>query len=169
MRSSLALKPSPQIELRTATWDDLDGLVTLEQRVFALDRLSRQSLRRLLQSRTARVIVAECEDELAGAAVVLFRPRSRVARLYSIGVAPQMARRGVGAMLLGAIEALGAASNCHCVRLEAHETNAAAIACYRKSGYREFGRHASYYQDGGDAILFEKPLGRPSGSNSELR
>ena len=39
-------------------------------------------------------------------------------------------------------------------------TNQAAIARYRKSGYREFGRHAAYYEDGGDALRFEKRLGR---------
>ena len=45
------------------------------------------------------------------------------------------------------------------MRLEVHETNAAAIARYRKSGYRQFGCHAAYYGDGGDALRFEKPLG----------
>ena len=39
-----------------------------------------------------------------------------------------------------------------------HETNHAAISRYRKSGYREFGRHAAYYEDGGDALRFEKQL-----------
>ena len=34
----------------------------------------------------------------------------------------------------------------------------AAIARYRKSGYREFGRRRSYYDDGGDALRFEKRL-----------
>jgi hypothetical protein len=42
--------------------------------------------------------------------------------------------------------------------LEVHETNAAAISRYRKSGYRQFGRHAGYYEDGGDALRFEKRL-----------
>jgi len=39
-----------------------------------------------------------------------------------------------------------------------HVTNHAAISRYRKSGYREFGRHKSYYDDGGDALRFEKKL-----------
>jgi ribosomal protein S18 acetylase RimI-like enzyme len=45
------------------------------------------------------------------------------------------------------------------MRLEVHESNAAAIARYRKSGYRQFGCHAAYYGDGGDALRLEKPLG----------
>ena len=44
------------------------------------------------------------------------------------------------------------------MRLEVHETNHAAISLYRKSGYREFGRHHEYYEDGGHALRFEKRL-----------
>jgi ribosomal protein S18 acetylase RimI-like enzyme len=158
MHSSLALKFSPQIDIRPATRADLAALLKLEQSVFTTDRLSRQSMRRLLQSPTATVLVAETDGCVAGAAVLLFRPRSTVARLYSIGVVPEMARRGVAAALLAAIEAAGIVGRCRCIRLEVHATNAAAIARYRKSGYREFERRRAYYEDGGDAIRFEKPL-----------
>jgi hypothetical protein len=44
------------------------------------------------------------------------------------------------------------------MRLEVHVTNHAAISRYRKSGYREFARHRGYYEDGGDALRFEKRL-----------
>jgi len=67
--------------------------------------------------------------------------------------------RGVAAMLLDAAEAAALAHDCRSIRLEVHETNHAAISRYRKSGYREFGRHRRYYEDGGDALRFEKPLG----------
>jgi ribosomal protein S18 acetylase RimI-like enzyme len=39
-----------------------------------------------------------------------------------------------------------------------HVRNRAAIARYRKSGYRQFDRARSYYEDGGDALRFEKLL-----------
>lgn len=158
MRSRPNRRISPSVDIRPARRADLDALVELEQLVFAIDRLSRQSLRRLLASPTARVILAELDKRVAGAAVVLFRPRSTVARLYSIGVAPQLSGRGVAVALLMAVEAAAAASRCRCLRLEVHETNAAAIARYRKSGFREIGRQAAYYEDGGDALRFEKPL-----------
>src|SRR5262249_12851734 len=89
---------------------------------------------------------------LAGSAIVLFRPRSVVARLYSIAVAPQMGGRGVGAMLLAAAEAAAVARCCRAIRLEVHVTNHAAISRYRKSGYTQFARHRGYYEDGGDAL-----------------
>jgi hypothetical protein len=89
---------------------------------------------------------------------VLYRPRSAIARLYSIAVAPHMGGRGVGPMLLAAAEAAAAARDCRTIRLEVHHTNHAAISRYRKSGYREFGRVSGYYEDGGDALRFEKRL-----------
>jgi hypothetical protein len=89
---------------------------------------------------------------------VLFRPRSMVARLYSIASAPHMGGRGVGSLLLAAAEEAALARDCTSIRLEVHVTNHAAISRYRKSGYREFGRHARYYDDGGDALRFEKRL-----------
>jgi ribosomal protein S18 acetylase RimI-like enzyme len=146
--------------VRRARRRDLDALLELEQRVFATDRLSRRSLRHLLASASARVIVAEARGRLVGAAVVLFRRGTSVARLYSIAVVPAMSGRGVGVALLQAAEAVAAARRCVSMRLEVHRNNAVAIARYRKSGYRQFGSVPRYYQDGGDALRFEKPVGR---------
>jgi [ribosomal protein S18]-alanine N-acetyltransferase len=152
-------RKSVKIRVRTARQADLDALIEIEQRVFATDRLSRTSLRRLLASKTARVIVAEVGARLAGAAVVLFRARATVARIYSIAVAPPMKGKGVAIALLASAERAATVRKCRCMRLEVHESNAAAIACYRKNGYRQFGCYAAYYGDGGDALRFEKPLG----------
>ena len=97
--------PAPDIRVRKAARDDLDALIELEERVFATDRLSRRSLRRFLASPSAELVVAQLASRLAGTAIVLFRPRALVARLYSIAVAPYMAGRGVAPMLLAAAEA----------------------------------------------------------------
>jgi len=166
MPSSLAHKPQLPVRFRAAELDDLDVLLELEHLVFATDRLSRRSLRHLLKSPTAQVIVATEGGGLAGAAVVLYRPRAAVARLYSIAVEPSCGGRGVGGMLLQAAEAAALARGYGSMRLEVHETNTAAISRYRKSGYREFGRYTGYYEDGGDALRFEKRLapGRKAGS-----
>src|SRR5262245_44872490 len=138
MASNPARKPEPQIRVRQAERGDIDALMELERRVFATDRLSRRSLRHFLASPTAAVVVAESEGgQLAGTAIVLFRPRSSLARLYSIAVAPHMGGRGVGPMLLEAAEEAALARDCRAVRLEVHATNHAAISRYRKSGYRE--------------------------------
>ena len=158
MPSSLAHAPLSDIRVRKAERSDLDALIGLEHCVFATDRLSRRSLRRFLDSPTAQVIVAEQGAQLAGNAILLFRSRSLIARLYSLAVAPQMAGRGIASMLLAAAEAATAARGCRAIRLEVHVANQPAISRYRKSGYREFSRVRHYYDDGGDALRFEKRL-----------
>jgi hypothetical protein len=47
---------------------------------------------------------------------------------------------------------------CALLRLEVREDNVQAISRYRKSAYRQFGRHQQYYADGTDALRFEKRL-----------
>jgi ribosomal protein S18 acetylase RimI-like enzyme len=146
------------VRVRKARAGDLDRLVELEHHVFTTDHLSRRSLRHFLGARSAELLVADADGKLAGTAIVLFRNSSSIARLYSIAVAPHMGGRGLGPMLLDAAEAAALARDCRILRLEVHATNAKAIALYRKRGYREFGRHARYYEDGGDALRFEKRL-----------
>ena len=93
MSSTLAHAPVPEVCVRKAEHGDVDALAALEHRVFATDRLSRRSLQRFLKSPSADVIVAQDDTGLAGNAIVLFRPRSVIARLYSIAVAPAMTLR----------------------------------------------------------------------------
>jgi len=137
---------------------DLDDLVELETKVFASDRMSHRSLRHFLAARSATVLVAEYADRIAGCAVILFRPNSSIARLYSIAVAPQSAGLGLGPALLAASEHAAVVRGRTTLRLEVHEKNHRAISRYRKAGYRQFGCHAAYYADEGDALRFEKQL-----------
>src|SRR3984893_3574066 len=158
MPPKLARAPLPDIRIRKAERGDVDALVALEERAFATDQLSRRSLERFIASPSAEVIVAQGKSDLAGIAIVLFRPHALAARLYSIAVAPHAGGRGIGPMLLDAAEKAALARGCTRMRLEVHHANHAAISRYRKSGYREFGRHRAYYEDGGAALRFEKRL-----------
>jgi ribosomal protein S18 acetylase RimI-like enzyme len=158
MPANVARSPMTEIRVRKAERGDIDELIKLEHHVFATDRLSRHSLLRLLRSPSAEVLMATEDGGLAGTAIVLFRSRSVVARLYSIAVSPHAGGRGVAATLLDAAETSAMARGCRLMRLEVHPANHAAISRYRKSGYREFGRRRRYYEDGGDALLFEKRL-----------
>ncbi len=150
----------PAVKLRRGRPTDLDALLELERRVFTTDVLSRRSLRHFLTSRRATLMVAEADDQLAGYALVLYPPRSTLARLYSIAVAPHLGKRGIGALLLSTAEAAARRRHRRAMRLEVHAHNTRAIARYEKSGYRLFGRHRDYYDDHGDALRFEKQLDR---------
>jgi [ribosomal protein S18]-alanine N-acetyltransferase len=145
-----------RLHLRPGVPADLDALLALERAAFSTDHLSRRSFRRFVSSPNAALIVAEQGASVAGYALVLFRPGSVIARLYSIAAAT--AGRGIGPLLLAAAEEAALRRACKTLRLEVHEQNAAAISRYRKSGYELFGRHLDYYDDRGDALRFEKRL-----------
>jgi ribosomal protein S18 acetylase RimI-like enzyme len=156
-----------EISLRRATLADIGAVVALETRVFDYDVISRPSFRRFVQLRTAMLMVS-CEmSSIVGYVLVLFRPRSRIARLYSIAVSPERAGRGIGPTLLAAAENSARARRCSVLRLEVHERNAAAIRRYRKSGYVLTGRRLRYYTDRGDALRFEKRLSTPSTADED--
>jgi ribosomal protein S18 acetylase RimI-like enzyme len=158
--TSRAARASGSVTFRRARRSDLAELQALEQAVFTTDKLSRRSFRHFLASRQASLIVGEEAGKFAGYVLVLYPPRSQLARLYSIAVAPHAGGRGIGPKLLAAAEAAARRRRRRTMRLEVHEDNKRAIARYEKSGYRLFGRHHKYYDDHGHALRFEKPLGR---------
>jgi ribosomal protein S18 acetylase RimI-like enzyme len=158
--TGLPKRPPVTAKLRRGRIADLDALIALERAVFTTDILSRRSMRHFLTSPGASLIVAEEAGKLAGYVLVLYPPGSKHARLYSIAVAPHIGRRGIGPLLLAAAEQAAKRHGRTAMRLEVHEHNSRAIARYEKSGYRLFGRHRDYYDDHGEALRFEKPLGR---------
>jgi [ribosomal protein S18]-alanine N-acetyltransferase len=144
------------VSVRRSRPTDLDQLSDLENQVFSVNRMSRRSLRWLVASPSADVLIAEARAEFAGAAVVLFRANSKIARLYSLAVVPRLTGRGIGSALMVAVEKAARSRKCRFVRLEVHEKNHGAILCYRKAGYQQFDRHHEYYEDKGHALRFEK-------------
>jgi ribosomal protein S18 acetylase RimI-like enzyme len=142
---------------------DLDMLCEFESRAWS-GGMSRRSLRRLLVSRSAGILIAQADAVISGVAIVLFRAGTRVARLYSIAVDPAHTGRGIASALLAQAEQIARSRQCLSLRLEVHEKNHAAIKVYRKAGYHEFGRYPSYYEDRGDALRFEKKLAGSSAS-----
>ena len=152
-----ALRKQQEIRLRSGAIGDIEALLALEAEVFKTDRCSRRSFRRFLASDLAAPIVAE-NGALAGYALVLFRRKSAIGRLYSIAVAPAHSGQGIGVRLLLAAEQAAIARGCVSMRLEVDERNKVAIARYEKAGYRLFGRVPDYYDDGGNALRYGKPL-----------
>jgi ribosomal protein S18 acetylase RimI-like enzyme len=154
------LKPAG-LRIRAGRIRDLAALLAIEQAVFTVDHLSRRGFRAFLSSPRAVLLVAAGRAEVLGYALVLFRQASAVARLYSIGVARQAARRGIGIALLAAAERAARRRNRSLMRLEVQTGNARAIARYEKSGYRRIGRVPGYYNDGSDAYRYETPRAAP--------
>lgn len=144
--------------IRAAEVGDLDVLERLEQTVFPTDRLSRRSFRRFIQRPSDALLVADDGGTVVGYALLLFRERTALARLYSIAVDPAATRRGIGRLLLAAAEEEAVKRGCVFIRLEVRADNAGAIALYLAAGYRQFGRYVGYYEDRMDALRFDKRL-----------
>ncbi|MFC4729585.1 GNAT family N-acetyltransferase [Coralloluteibacterium thermophilus] len=152
---------TPPLRLRDAVAADLPALLALEA-AFPGDRLSPRQFRHHLRSPRARLRLAEAGGAVAGYALVLRRAGSARARLYSIIVAPAHAGRGLGARLLADAEAGAAAAGCRRMGLEVRADNLPAQALYRRAGYTGAGRRMRYYEDGADALRFEKALPAPA-------
>jgi [ribosomal protein S18]-alanine N-acetyltransferase len=144
--------------VRSGKEADLDAVYGLECAAFVGDRLSRRALRRFLRASHRPLLTARSGGRVIGYILVSLPPRSSAARIYSLAVNGDHGRRGVGRELLLAAERYARAHGRSRLRLEVRYDNAAAIALYEKLGYRCFGRHPGYYDDGAEALRFEKAL-----------
>ena len=152
--------PPANVRVRSAELSDLDDLVAREEQSFTSDRLSRAQFRRHLDSESAKVLVASTgPHRFLGTAVMFFRKRSGVARLYSIATHRAARGQGVGSALLDAVEQLARRRRCRALRLEVRADNAGAIRLYERLGYRRLAALAKYYEDGADGWRYEKVLG----------
>ena len=155
----MARSPAGRFAIRSGLAADLPRLAEIENRAFAGDRLSRRALARHLRSPTAALIVAAAPPDRAVAyALLLFRATGRHARLYSVAVDPEARGLGLARLLMASAEAEARRRGASALRLEVRLDNAAAIRLYEALGYQRFGRRSGYYQDGADALRYEKPL-----------
>ncbi|MCV0397677.1 MAG: GNAT family N-acetyltransferase [Rhizobiaceae bacterium] len=151
--------------IRPARTADLDALVAIETAAFSGDRLTRRSLARLISVPSACVLVADCEGEVLGYCVVLFRASTTLARLYSIAVAK--GGHGIGRALLEAAEVEAVRRGRGGMTLEVREDNGRAVSLYRRAGYAPKDRVAGYYADGADALRFRRTLGAAEASSAD--
>jgi [ribosomal protein S18]-alanine N-acetyltransferase len=156
---------APAITIRKGSLADLERLVAIENAAFEGDRLTRRSLRAHLSKSTVCLLVAESETgglrHVIGYALIAFRKDSKKARLYSIASDPAHrvgTGRGLGRALLTACEQEALRRGAASVFLEVRADNARAIALYENHGYKKFGTIPDYYDDGAEAIRYEKRL-----------
>jgi [ribosomal protein S18]-alanine N-acetyltransferase len=150
--------------VRVASLTDCAALAALEESSFTHDRISPRAWRRLLQQPTALVLAAPRNTAISGALVLLFRGRTRVARVYSIAVHESVRGSGLGATLLEWAVLAATARGCIALRLETRTDNHAAQTLFTRHGFKIVGRTEGYYQDGAAALRLERPI--PSNKHS---
>ena len=144
--------------IRQAKPEDIALLMCIEEASFDADRLSRRSFRHLLTEGNSVTLLDETEGVARGYVTLLFRAHVALARVYSIATAPGWLGQGVASRLLAAAEELALARHCVAMRLEIRRDNLASQKLFLGHGYALFGEHAGYYEDGMDALRFEKSL-----------
>lgn len=144
--------------IRPATLSDLNALLTIEQRCFTADRLSRRSFRHMIIKAHAELLLLEEAGVIGGYVLVLFHAGTSLARLYSIAILPELRGRGAGRRLMTAAEQAALARGCIALRLEVRADNLTSIRLYESMGYRRFGFYDAYYEDRMDALRYEKRL-----------
>ena len=127
-------------------------------------------MKNYLQSEGARCIVAEIPGpEISSpdtsrriAGFILTERDGEIAHVVTLDVLELYRRQSIGSLLLEAAEREAASHGVTGMYLETATTNKAAIALWKKHGYRETGTIENYYGRGQNAFEMQKRLERKS-------
>ena len=150
--------PNLAAMIRIANLGDLESLIAIEKRAFEIDRFSRRTFRYLLSKANAVTLIDEEDGKPAGYAMLLFNTGTSLARLYSLAVDPDWQGKGIGRALIQATEDNAIAHGSVTMRLEVRADGQHARTLYESQGYRQIGSVEDYYEDGMQAIRYEKRL-----------
>jgi ribosomal protein S18 acetylase RimI-like enzyme len=165
--------PFSGLILRAYRPPDFNTLLAIDQVCFpktiAYGRLEMKSY---LQSEGSHCIVAEVEASEPGmpaeenskiiAGFILTERGGEFAHVITLDVLETFRRRSIGTLLLEAAEQEAASCGAALMYLETATTNKAAIALWKKHGYRETGTIENYYGRGQNAFEMQKRLERGS-------
>lgn len=149
---------SAMTEIRLATLKDVPALAKLEAESFPYDAMSARSFRRFIKLGEAELWVLDQDASLLGYAIMLYRPATKLARLYSFAIAQQARRQGFGNQLLKHMETLAKAEHSLFMRLEVKADDSAAVGFFQQRGYHDIGLKNDYFDDHSDAVVLQKQL-----------
>jgi ribosomal protein S18 acetylase RimI-like enzyme len=149
---------------------DFEALVAMDQTCFSKTiAYGRREMRGYLQAPGSHCIVAEIpaqlpQTEISGmiAGFILTERSDEYAHIITLDVLEKFRRHSVGSLLLHAAEINAASHGALTMYLETATTNKAAIALWKKHGYRENGTIENYYGRGQHAFEMQKQLDRKS-------
>ena len=143
---------SPKFEILPARWRDLNALRQLEKICFPEDAWPLLDLIAVLSLPNVVRFKAIEAGQMIGF-VAGDKKSSALGWIATIGVLPEYRCQGVAGALLAVCEnRLGVSK----IRLSVRLGNTNAIRLYEKYGYQRVDIWPNYYQDGTDALIFEK-------------
>lgn len=146
-------KRNLEVSLQPATWRDFRAIYALEKICFLGDAWPWLDVLAALTFPETVRIKADLENCLVGFVIGDQRRWQKTSWIASIGVHPDVRRKGVGFQLLEACEKELGTSR---VRLALRPSNFMAKQLYLKAGYVEVDQWKRYYANGEDALIMEK-------------
>ncbi|MGB6483427.1 MAG: N-acetyltransferase [Candidatus Acidiferrales bacterium] len=152
--------------LRLTREADFETLYAIDQVCYsATVAYTREELRWYMSLRGSECLVAEVRTKARSssfrsriAGFIVTASRTIHGHIVTIDVLEMYRRTGVGSALLRGAEEQMERRGVGEVWLETATNNEAAIAFWKKHGYRTHGRLPNYYPDGLDAFAMSKPL-----------
>jgi [ribosomal protein S18]-alanine N-acetyltransferase len=143
-------------QILPAGWRDWSGVRVLEKVCFGPDAWGRLDLLFALLGPSSLRLKVVAGTRLVGFAMGEPHPEEGYAWIATLGIHPDFQRQGLGARLLGAVEAgLGPPL----LKLTVRQSNLPAIKLYEKAGYRPVHTWENYYAGGEAGIVMEKRRG----------
>jgi ribosomal protein S18 acetylase RimI-like enzyme len=150
--------PVSELILRPYRPADFEALLAIDKVCFPKSiAYGRQEMRGYLQLEGSHCIVAELPGEVAG--FILTEQSDEFAHIITLDVLQQYRRQSIGSRLLDAAEREAGSRGASLMYLETATANKAAIALWKKHGYRETGTIENYYGRGQSAFEMQKLLG----------
>ncbi len=140
------------------TLKDLPEILAIERASFN-NPWSKESFTNELSGPLSCTIIAKSSSDSLACGYCCYRVITPEAELLRIAVRPEERLDGVGRALLDEMFRLLRLQQVTTVYLEVSETNQAALALYKKSGFLVTGRRPGYYdQDTTAALLLQRNL-----------
>ncbi len=156
----------PGLILRPYQPSDFDAMLAMDQLCFSKTiAYGPHEMKSYLQSEGSRCIVAEVpgpEVSRTIAGFILTESDAEFAHVITLDVLESFRRQSIGSLLLDAAEQEASSRGVTSMYLETATTNKAAIALWKKHGYRETATIKNYYGRGQDAFEMQKQLERNS-------
>lgn len=156
--------------MEPAEFQNLEELTRIERECFTIEAFTKGTIASLLKNPKAIVLLGRVNDEVAGFIIGLIENREaiKIGRVYTVDVAVQHRRRGIGSILLRELEKAFVKSGIQSCYLEVRVDNEAARRLYRKQGYVEFESLNDYYSEGVHGVRLRKQLKRRQTAPSHI-
>ncbi len=130
-----------------ASFNEVDALFKIEQKCFpGKISYSKRLLENLILKANSTTLVEKKENVIRGFIIVTYRQGSLTCSVETIDVDPAFKNKGIGLRLLKAAEIEMVQRGISWSQLEVSEGNEAALAVYKKAGYKFKEKLEGYYK-----------------------